>query len=169
MIGFNIAEGGHPVNILSPKSISGGATAQAFSMKNAAHVSIIIQIGAVGAAMPTSIVLNACTAVAGTGATAMPFRYYLVSAAGNSVDTTNAPVYAPAAGILQAALTLSAGQFIIIELDASELDYLGDGDNVDFPYLQLVIADSGNTTFMSAFAVQSGVRQAYRGGQTATV
>ena len=118
MNGFNIAELGHLVNILPPQSISGGVTAQAFSTKNMEHVSIIIQIGAFGAALPTAILLNACSAAAGTGATAIGFRYYLSSAQGTSADLTNAPVLATASGILAAALTKTNNQFIVIELDA---------------------------------------------------
>ena len=169
MNGFNVAEAGHTVNVLVPQNITGGVTGQAFSMKNAEHVSIIIQIGAIGASMPTAILLNACTSAAGAGATAMPFRYYILKNGGATTgDLLSPPVYATATGILQAVISKLADEYIIIEVDAAEIDYLGDGDGVDYPYLQLQITDSGNNTYMSAVAILSGLRQSYQGGVTAT-
>ncbi len=53
--------------------------------------------------------------------------------------------------------------FLIIELDSAELDFLGDSDGADFPYLQLVITNGAFPTIASAVAVLSGVRQQYQG------
>lgn len=168
MNGFHIADAGHVVNILTPQSISGGVTAQAFSLKNAEHVSIILQFGVFGSALPTAILLNACSSAAGAGATAIPFRYYYNNTGGTSNDVLTGGGVVAATGILAAAMVKNNAQFLVIEVDAAEIDFLGDSNGSDFPYLQLQITDSGNTTFASAVAVLSGVRQQFKGGVTAT-
>jgi hypothetical protein len=158
---------GHVVQVLPPQSISGGKTGQAFHVKDAEHVSIIIMIGAFGAAKPTSITLNACQNVSGLNATPMPFRYYLSSSGGQTIDTTSPPTITTSGNsyaIPASLLSLINNEFIVIEVDSAEIDYLGDSNGTDYPYLQLVIADSGNTTYMSAVAICSGQRYAYQGG-----
>ena len=167
MNGFNVSEAGHIVNVVSPQSISGGITGQAFSMAGAEHVSIIIDFGVYGTALPTAILLSygTATATVGTpvaGATAMGFRWYYTGATGGATkDVLSGPTVATATGILAAALTKSNIQMITIEVDAAELP---DGN----PYLQLSVTDSGNTTYMSAVAVLSGRRQQYQANATAT-
>ncbi len=52
MQGANLAEVCHLVNALPPQNISGGKTAQAFSMAGAEHVSIVIAFGAQGVNVP---------------------------------------------------------------------------------------------------------------------
>jgi hypothetical protein len=176
MIGFNVSEGGHIVNILPPQTSGGGVVSQAFNMGLAAHVSIIVQFGTFGAAVPTSLKLIASSSIVNsqvsppTG-TAIPFRYYLnKGGGGTSQDLVSPPVVAAAAGLLAAQLSLINNQFLTIELDSSELDFLGDSDSGDYPYLQLVIANGAYPTLVSAVAILSGVRQAYQGGGiTATV
>lgn len=176
MIGFNVSEGGHQINIIPPASYGGGVVSQAFNMGLAAHVSICIQLGALGASLPTSIQLVANGSITGaqtsppTG-TAIPFRAYLnKGGGGTSADLLSPPTYYPAAGILAAALSPIKNQMIWIELDSAELDFLGDSDNADYPYLQVVITNGAFPTMISAVAIMSGVRQAYQGGgQTATV
>lgn len=183
MIGFNVAEGGHVVNILPPQTIGGGVVSQAFKMGLAAHVSIIVQFGAFGATLPTGLTLVANQTIAQSqtsppGGTAIPFRYYLANlgTGGTANDQTSPPTYATAAGLLAAQLSKVNNTYLIIELDAAELDFLGDGDNLDYPYLQLVIANGAFPTLASAVAIMSGVRQSYQGqgntgtaGQTATM
>lgn len=182
MIGFNVAEGGHVINILPPQTIGGGVVSQGFRMGLCAHVSIIVQFGTFGAAAPTSLTLVANQTFASAtasppGGTAIPFRYYLANdlAAGTLNDQTSPPIYATATGLLQAAITKVNNTFLVIELDAAELDFLGDSNNQDYPVLQLVIANGAYPTLCSAVAIMSGVRQAYQGqgntgtpGQTAT-
>jgi hypothetical protein len=172
MIGLSIAEGAHVIDVLPPQNITGGVTGQAFSTKGCAHVSILIQIGAIGAAKPTAILLNQCQGPASNpvNPTAIPFRYYLCKNGSTSQDLLSPPALATASGITAALLSKINNQFIIIELDVAELDsYVSDSNGADYPYLQLQVTDSGNTTFMSALAVLTAERFAYQGGQTATV
>ena len=65
MRGYNLVEMGHVVNILPPVDITGGKSADVFSMANYNRAQIIIQVG-VSTAAWTSIVVNECTALAGT-------------------------------------------------------------------------------------------------------
>ena len=179
MQGFNIAEAGHTIQILAPQSIGGGVTTQPFSMKNAAHASIIIQFGKVGTAMPTSVIVYANTtsasgAASPPGGTAIPFRYYLSTNAGSgglSVDLLSPPTYCAATGLLQASMTLANNQFLVIELDAPEITAngtLSDSDGADYPYISVAIANGAYNTFASAVAVLSGVRHKYQGGMSVT-
>jgi len=151
-------------------------------MKMAAHVSIVIQFGAFGAAVPTSVTLVANQSITQSttsppGGTAIPFRYYLanLAVAGTLNDQESPPVYATSAGVLAAVLSKVNNTYMTIELDAAEIDFLGDGNGLDYPYLQVVIANGAYPTLCSAVAIMSGVRQAYQGqgntsvpGQTAT-
>ncbi len=161
--GFNVAEAGHVVNVLSPQSISGGKTGQRFSVKFAGHVSIIVQIGVIGAAVPTAILVKLCKDSSGTGATAIGFRYYKGKAGGVAIDQTSPPVVATASGIT--VIDNAPNQFIVIEIDAMEINATGDdSQTTDFPYVELSVTDSGNVTYMSAVAVLSANRLAYQGG-----
>jgi hypothetical protein len=182
MNGFNVAEGGHAVQLIPPQTIGGGVVSQAFNMGLSEHVSIIIQFGVFGATAPTSIQLVANASITQSltsppGGTAIPFRYYFANelAAGTLNDQLSPPVYAAAAGLLAAAISKLNNTFLVIELDSAELDFLGDSDKADFPYLQVVITNGAFPTLCSAVAIMSGVRQAYQGqgntgtpGQTAT-
>src|SRR5258707_9019601 len=75
MKGFVVSQEGHVVQALAPVSVSGGKTAQAFSMKKYQHASVIVLLGA-QAAQLTSLVVNACTDADGDGATAIPFNVF---------------------------------------------------------------------------------------------
>lgn len=153
MKGYNIAEMGHVVNILPPIDITGGTTGDVFSMENYGHATIIVQVG-VSAAAFTKILVNECTALDGTGATAIAFNYYAEeTAAGDTLSTRTA---ATTAGV-----TPSANDtiFYIIELDASELS---DGSN----FVQLQLTNGTNSVIASAVAVLSGSR--YGGTQSVT-
>jgi hypothetical protein len=165
MNGVNIAEQCHVVQMLPPVSISGGKTCTRFKMLNAQHVSILIMIGAM-AAVPTSFVLKACQTSGGTGATAIPFRYYKSKSNGASVDQTSPPIVATASGITS--FDNAANQFYLIELDAAEVDNLGDSNSVDYPWLELDINDGGNVTIMSVAAILSGQRYAAQGANQPT-
>lgn len=165
MQGFNIAEAGHPIPILLPQNVTGGANALIFSMQGAAHVSILISVGALAAQLG-AITLNACQAEAGTGATAIGFRYYSQATAGAGNDVLGAPVVATASGFTP---PNTPNVLYVIELDSSELESLGDGDAVDYPYLQLAFANGANADYVSVVAVLSGLRQAYQKNPTQTV
>jgi hypothetical protein len=125
MKGAVLAEQGHFVNILAPVDVTGGKTAQAFSLKNHAHASILIQIG-VSAAAFTKILVNQCTDNTGANPVAIPFSIYKQETAGCRT-MCSARARRSAAGYTPSA---NDGIFYVIELDASEL---ADGS----PYVQL--------------------------------
>jgi hypothetical protein len=185
MNGIPLAEAGHFVNALPPVSISGGKTAQAFSMKGAEHVSIYISFGVMGSAVPTSIVVNQCTNAAGANPVALAsFRYWyqLLGGAGNDIlngaaqALSNAPSLPPnwttsASGITSFPTTV-ANLVYVIEIDSAELmtpTVNVVGTVVEYPYLQVVIADSGNTTYAQVTAILTGLRFAYNVGNSQTV
>ncbi len=184
MNGVNLAEATHLVSVLPPVSISGGKTGQAFSMKGAEHVSIVISFGVQGAAVPTAIVVNQCTSAAGAGATALTsFRYYyqLLGGAGNDVlngaaqaqanTPSQPPNYTTSTAGITSFPTSVANLVYVIEIDAAELEAIADtvGTITECPYLQVQITDSGNTTYASILAVLSGVRYANKLSPSATV
>lgn len=157
--GINLAEEGHIISILSPKSISGGAAATAFNLKNAAKANIIIQIGAEAAALG-AITLNACSDIAGDGATAIPFSYYQQPVTGNNIDTLelngstpSTAFSATSAGFVPAAV---ANTFVVLVVQADQLPQ-------GLPYLQMEIANGANADFVSAVAILTGL--AYAGSQ----
>lgn len=161
MNGFSIAEAGHVVNLLPAVSISGGKTALAFSMKGAEHASIILSFGVMGALVPTSLILNQCSSAAGAGPVAMPFRWYN-QPGGLGLDVPSAGTVAAATGVTSFPASV-ANYTYFIEVDSAELEDVG------LPYLQLVIADSGNATIASAVVVLSGLRNSYLKSASATV
>ena len=177
MNGINLAEATHVVNVLPAVSISGGKTTVPVSMANYSHLSLILSFGA-SAALPTSFILKqATTEAAGTSA-ALPFRFYYQTTGGAGNDTLAGPFYAATTGItasLPAGAVLPAGGIAnlmwIIELDATELEAIADvvGPITEYPYVELVIADSGNVTIGSCIAVLSGSRYAYKGSPSVTV
>lgn len=162
MIGFNVSEAGHIVNLIPPVDGNAGApvAAQGFSMKGYDHVSIIIQLG-VTAAAPTSILLVSSTAASAGTTTQLAFRYYSQTTAGASKDVfTAGPTVAVAAtGI--ATPTGNDNVFYTIELDSSELP---DGQ----PYLQLQVTNPASSVLMSAVAILSAGRQQYQLSPTVT-
>ena len=145
MKGIVLSEVGHPVNILPPIDITGGATGDVFSMAKYAHATIVIQIGVSSAAF-TKIILNECTVLDATGATAIAFSVYKEeTAAGDTLGARTA--------VLAAGVTPSANDTImyIIELDASEL-------TVDSHFVQLSLTNTTNSVIASAFAWLTGAR-----------
>jgi hypothetical protein len=185
MNGVNLAEATHIVNVLPAVNTTGGVTGQAFSMKGADHVSILITFGATTSppVAPTSIVINQCTSAAGANATPLAsFRYYyqLLGGAGNDIlngaaqALANTPSLPPnyttsTAGITSFPATV-ANLVYVIEIDAAELEAIADvvGTITEYPYLQVVIANGANATYGSVIAVLSGLRYAYKVGATAT-
>jgi len=176
MNGVNLAEAGHPINALPPQTISGGATAQAFSMKGAEHVSIFVIFGQLGGspvAVPTSVQVNQCTDANGDSALALvSFRYYyqLLGGAGNDVlngaqqALANQPSVPPnytatSSGIVSFPAGVSNGM-IVIEIDAAELEVgvQAVGTITERPYLQVVIANGAYATYVNVLAVLTGQR-----------
>lgn len=168
MQGWNIAEGAHLVQVLPPVSISGGKTGQRFHMKNAAHVSIIVMIGSMGANVPTAMLVKVCQDVNGTGATAIPFRSYKSKSNGITVDQTSPPIVAAAAGIT--AFDKASNQFYVLEIDTQESLSTGDAStSTDYPYIEWSITDSGNVTIVGVVAILSGQRFQGQGTSQPTV
>ena len=176
MQGWNISEGGHTVQILPPQNIAGGVTTIPFSMKNAEHVSVLFQFGAVGAVAPTSISLQLLQTAASSPATAgqsVGFRYYVQSVPGLKNDLLSPPVYSGTSGLT---VISPAPNFLVqVEFDAAEITggqnslNLSDSDGVDYPYLAFTIANAASNTIQcAAVAVLSGVRQQYQGGVSVT-
>jgi hypothetical protein len=147
MKGFVLSEEGHVVQILAPVDITGGITAQRFSMKNYQHASILIQVG-VSAAAFTKIILKQCTDAAGDGAVAIPFSIYKQETTGASNDVLGARTAVAAAGYTPSA---NDGIFYVIELDAAEL---ADGS----PWIELDLTNGANSVIASAVAFLSGAR-----------
>lgn len=157
MKGHVIAEQDHIVGVLAPVDITGGVTPQAVSMKEHAHVSFLLQVGASAAAF-TKILVEACTAADGTGATAIPFALYAQETAGASHDVLGARQQIGAAGYTPSP---NDGIFYVIELDASELP---DGS----PYVRVHLTNGSNSVIASGIAVLSGSRFAGVSSATAT-
>ena len=162
MKGFVIAEQAHVVNILPPVDVTGGVSAQAFSMKKYQHASIFIQIG-VSAAAFTKILLNQCLDASGTTPTAIPFSIYTQETAGASHDVLSARTAVTSAGYTPSA---NDGIFYVIEIDASELD--GTNNGGAGAYLQLQLTNGTNSVIASAVAVLSGARYAETQSPTET-
>lgn len=152
--GFRVAEDGHPVNILPPINVTGGAYSQAVDLSLASHVSIVLALG-VGAADLGAITLLAGSATAAegaevAGATAVPFDVYKQETPGSANDVLGARVQASAAGFVPAADT---NVFYVLEFDADQLP-------AGLKYLQLAIANGANAVLASAVAILSGLRYA---------
>jgi hypothetical protein len=157
MKGFVIAEEGHVVNILPGVNITGGQTAQAFSMKEHGHVSILVQIGVAAGAF-TKILVNECSNAAGANPAPIPFALYAQETSGDGNDVLGARQQIAATGYTPAA---GSAIFYVIEIDASELAQ-------GFPYLQLQLTNGAVATIVSAVAVLSGSRFAGVSSTTAT-
>jgi hypothetical protein len=157
MKGFVIAENGHVVQITPPVDITGGATAQAFSMKKYKHASILVLIG-VSAAAFTKIIVNQCTDHTGANPVAIPFSIYKQETAGADKDVLGVRTAVAAAGYTPSA---SDGIFYVIELDANEL---ADGS----PYVQVQCTNGTNSVIAAMVAILSGARFAETQSPTET-
>lgn len=148
MKGSVIAEQMHVANILAPVDITGGKSAQAFSLANYQHATILLQIG-VSAAAFTKVLVNQCTDASGSNPVAIPFAIYKQETAGASNDVLSARTAVTSAGYTPSA---NDGIFYVIEIDAAELD-AGSGN-----YLQLQLTNGSNSVIASAAAILSGAR-----------
>ena len=155
--GIYLAQDCHVVNILPPVDVTGGVTAQPFSMENAGHASIALQIG-VSAAALEGVTLNACTDHTGANPTAIGFNLHKQETAGASNDVLGVRTPVSAAGFVP---TANDDVFYVLEVDG---DTLPEGS----PYLQLDIANTANSVIASAVAILSGLREAGESNPTAT-
>ena len=165
MNGFNVAEEGHVVSLISPQNgTSGIIYSQAFSMAGFKHASIILQLGAqAGQGTIIKLLLAAATAAEGTemtSAVAIPFDLYKQETAGNSHDVLGAVTNQPATGYQPSG---NANIFYVIEIDANELESASltgalSGSLGQASYLQLEVNVSGEADYVSAVAILSGAR-----------
>lgn len=154
MKGINLAEQGHPVNILPPVDINGaGATSDYFSMKYADHASIMIQAGLTGAA--STVTLFKSKDNAGTDEEAIPFKYWAEET--DAGDALERQTDATAAGF---ATSTNDNIMYGIEIDAAAL-------GGDFTHLAIKASDPTVATLISAMAILTGNK--YDGDQSPTV
>lgn len=147
-------EDGHPLVLIQPKDITGGATGARFSMANYGHASILVAIGA-SAAAPTKILLNACTAQSGGVSTPIPYTLY-------ASETSLSDVAAAKEAVASTGRTPSANDNIFygIELDARELPE-------DSKWVEVSITNTTNAVIAAAVAFLSAPR--YGNPRSATV
>lgn len=153
--GFVVAEQGHVVQMIAPVNIAAPATSDTISMENWGHVSILCGFG-IGST--TTITVAECTSFAGSGRTAIAFRY--AQEATHPGDVLDAALaWATAGGVVITGSVAAPGGFALIEIDGDELS---DG----YQFLQVNIADPGAGRLGSVHAILSGGR--YQEDITAT-
>jgi hypothetical protein len=177
---------GHSVLAFGPGNISTTATSQACSFKLAEHLSIYVLFGAEAGsppAAPTSINVYQCTTAGGANATAMSsgFRYYyqLLGGAGNDILNGDAQALTNTvgpgpnwtsgnSGITSFPASVS-NLVYIIEMDSAEVEIIAQsvGSNTEYPYIQVEVASTAATP-LTILYVFTGLRYAYKGGQTFT-
>ncbi len=158
--GFFVAQEGHVVNILPPANTAAGVSSQAFNVKNAAHVSILLQFGALAEA-PGAFTVNAGSDLAMAGAVAIPFNLFKQETSGAANDVLSTRIAEAATGYAPPDIS---DIFYVLEIDADTLP-------AGSPYLQLVLAPAAVTTdtnLGSAIAILSGLRFAEDQGLTVT-
>lgn len=126
MQGFNIAEMGHIATLLPPQNITGASSAApinpAFSMKNYAHATILVILGAEAVQEATTLLLYLCQTAAGGTPVAIPFNCYTQAAGGAGNDVLGLIQNIPATGLVLSAANAPANGLIVIEIDARELE-----------------------------------------------
>lgn len=152
MKGTHIAEGGHVVNILAPVDINGGKNSDVFSMKDHAHVDILIQNGVNAAA--STVTVEECDDFVPTAPVAIAFHVYKEETAAG--DTLGARTAVAATGF---AMGTNNGIMYVIGIDAAEL-------SAGKPNLRVVFSDPSGSVIASAAAILSGAR--YGSDQSAT-
>lgn len=151
------------VNLLPPKSISGGATKshiKIFSMKYYDKVTIIIQFGVVNSSSDIGLLtVEKCTNVAGDNNTAMPFTYRIESTAGG--DTLGAILSAESTGFdVDPVFADADNTMITIEIRAEELvgNVNTNVSTTNFDCLSVLLACSGHSVLTSMVAILEGSR-----------
>jgi hypothetical protein len=143
MKGKTIAEQMHVVNALEPVDIGGAAkTSDYINLKNAAHITFIVQFGVITNA-PTVQIKKAKSD--GGSLTAIAFDYYQETTADG--DTLADRATATTAGVT---LSTDNNQMLVIEIDAAELEE-------GYDWIALV-TDNAAACLISAVAVLSGYR-----------
>lgn len=150
---FLTAEQSHIVNIIPPWG-SDAATKNSvvFSMRDASHATIILQVGTQGGSF--TAILYECDNFTPSNVTAIAARVYKEETALG--DTLGAGAAMATTGFNTAVANTI---MYVIEVDA---DALTEG----YPHLQLRLSALDNTTYVSAVAILSGL--SYQGEQTRT-
>lgn len=144
---FVIAQQGHVVNIIPPWG-SDAATkdSDVFSMKDASHATIILQVGTQAGAFDVDLV--ACDDFTPSNTSAVGF--YLAKEETALGDTLDALTATASTGFATAATNTI---MYVIEIDAEDLPE-------GYPNLQLKLSGLDNTTYVSAVAILSGLSYA---------
>lgn len=154
MKGFFTAQSGHVVNLLPPIDLTNGPyNTPVFSMRDHAHVSIVIQ-GGVSVGAVSTITIEECSDFTPTAHTAIPFNVY-------KCETSNADVLGAVVACTNAGFAMSTADdiYYVIELDSSALDE-------GYPCLRVCFTKAGASQLGSAVAILSGAR--FAGDQNAT-
>jgi hypothetical protein len=145
--GMRLVDRAQIVQALEAKNYTGAAGTGAYiSLKNAGHVTIVIQTGA-WAGGTAAVTLKQATAIAGTANKALSFGTQYTNVAGTTTDLLTATAVASDTFNLSAANATH-----VIEVDAASLD-IANG----FDCLSLQVASPGaNADLYAAFYVVDG-------------
>jgi len=153
MARINMAEECHVVNILVPQDVSGAVNSDVFSMRNASHVTIIVQAGSTNADAG-NVTIEECDNFTPSNSTAIAFNYYAEET--DSGDTLGDRTAAETTGI---DVSGNDNIFYVIEIDAEEL-------TEGYECLRLCWSACGGATYGSAVAILSGYSYAGKNQNT---
>lgn len=142
-----LSQEAHVINAIPPQgSAAATLNSDVFSMKDASHATIILQIGVQAGA--ASFTLSACDDFTPSNETAIAYRLAKeTTALGDTLDALTAVA---ATGSVTAA---TSNIMYVIEVDAEDLP---EGK----PNLRLKLADLDNTTYVSVVAILTGLSYA---------
>jgi hypothetical protein len=122
---MNLSEQAHIATLLPPQNITGASSAApinpCFSMKNYAHASILIILGAEATQEATTLLIYLAATAAGGSPVAIPFNCYFQAAGGAGNDVLSSIQNIPATGLVLSAANAPANGLIVVEIDAREL------------------------------------------------
>lgn len=147
-----LAEQAHIVNILPPVDINGGVSSDVFSMKDASHATIIIQMGVTGAA--STITVEECDNFTPSTHTEIAFK--VAKEETDAGDTLGTLTAVSSSGF---ASHTNNNIFYVIEIDAEEL-------TEGYPNLRISFSNPSASTIASAVAILTGL--SYQGDQNRT-
>jgi len=157
MLGINISEQCHIVNVLPPIDSDDAKTGAVINMENYAHASIIIQVGASDADGGFATLEESDTS-AFTNHPEVAFYYYAEETASGDVLDAGPTTAVAATGIDMAPAGVN-DIFYVIEFDSSQFTN-------GYSFLRLQISAAGGANLISAVAILSGARHAVYGSPT---
>ena len=158
---FNLAEDGHVVIGIYPVDTAGGATSDCFSMRDWAHVDILVVYGSTADAT-TSIIVKECASKAG-GGNAIAYDVYKCETTGAAANCDVLGNMVPAATVTAAGINPADTNniFYVISIDAAQL-------TAGYEWLEVVLLNAAaNINMATVIALFSGGR--YVGPGTRTV